>query len=51
MIKNNIEVVQVPLADLKLTEYNPRMWSEEQKKELRESIDRFGLVDPILANG
>jgi DNA modification methylase len=51
MIKNNIEVVQVPLADLKLTEYNPRVWSEEQKKELRESIDRFGLVDPILANG
>ncbi len=49
-MSEKITIVQVPLADLKLTEYNPRKWSDAQKIELKESINRFGIVDPILVN-
>lgn len=31
-------------------EYNPRKLSEEQKQTIKDSINRFGLVDPILVN-
>ena len=47
---NNLEISQVALSDLKLSEHNPRKWSESQKEELKESITRFGVVDPLLAN-
>lgn len=48
---NNLQITQVALSDLKLSEYNPRKWSESQKEELKESIKRFGIVDPLIANG
>ncbi|KKQ27024.1 MAG: ParB domain protein nuclease [Candidatus Magasanikbacteria bacterium GW2011_GWC2_37_14] len=47
----NINIVQVPINDLKPTEYNPRKWDEVAVEQLTESINRFGLVDPIIANG
>ncbi len=50
MDKQKLEIVQVPLVDLKLTEYNPRKWDDTQKQELKDSIIRFGIVDPILVN-
>ena len=50
MDKNKLEIVQVPLADLKVTDYNPRKWSDIQKKELKESITRFGMVDALIVN-
>lgn len=31
--------------------YNPRKWSDEATRQLRESIERFGIVDPIIVNG
>ena len=46
----NIKIVQVPIQDLKPTEYNPRKWDKEAESNLAESIKRFGLVDPILVN-
>ncbi len=39
------------MQKLKPALYNPRKWNEQQKAQLRESIDRFGFVDPILVNG
>ncbi len=48
--KQTLEITQVPLVDLKLTEYNPRKWNDAQKQELKDSITRFGIVDPILVN-
>lgn len=48
---NKLHVVDVPISELKLTEYNPRKWSDAQKKELQESLQRFGVVDPIIVNG
>lgn len=49
--KQTLEITQVPLVDLKLTEYNPRKWSDIQKQDLKDSITRFGVVDPIIVNG
>lgn len=51
MQTNKLHVVDVPVSELKLTEYNPRKWSDAQKKELQESLQRFGVVDPIIVNG
>ena len=46
----NLNIVYVPLKDLKPAAYNPRKWSSPQIESLKESIKRFGLVDPIIAN-
>ena len=33
-----------------MAEYNPRVLSEHQEKTIRESLERFGFVDPIVVN-
>jgi hypothetical protein len=38
------------IEDLKPAAYNPRRLTEDQAKQLTESIDRFGLCDPIIIN-
>lgn len=50
MNKENINIVYVLIEDLKKAEYNPRKWSKDQMEQLKESINRFGVVDPILVN-
>lgn len=47
---NNIQVVYLPVTNLNPSEYNPRKHTKEQADQLKESIKRFGLVDPIIAN-
>ena len=47
---NNLKIVYVPISNLKPSTYNPRKWNEFQTNALRESITRFGLVDPIICN-
>ena len=48
--ENNLVIVYVPVTELISPEYNPRSWSEENTEELKESIRRYGIVDPILVN-
>lgn len=50
-IKDDLRIVQIPITDLQPSLYNPRKWSESSTEQLKESIRRFGLVDPILVNG
>lgn len=45
-----IETVLVKISDLIPSEYNPRRWNKEQVEQLKESIKRFGIVDPVIAN-
>jgi len=45
-----IETVLIKITDLIPSEYNPRKWSKDQVEQLKESINRFGIVDPIIAN-
>lgn len=47
----NPKIVMVKIGELKPSTYNPRTWSEETTKQLAESIQRFGMVDPLLVNG
>lgn len=48
--EQKLVIKQVPITKLKPSTYNPRKWSEETTAALTESIQRFGLVDPILVN-
>jgi DNA modification methylase len=50
MNNQKINIVEVPINELQASEYNPRKHSKEQSDQLKESIKRFGLVDPIICN-
>lgn len=45
-----LTVRYVPASSLKPAPYNPRRWDEAATAQLKESIARFGLVDPIIVN-
>ena len=44
------KIIQKPIDSLIFAEYNPRQLSDDQYKQLKDSISRFGLVDPIIIN-
>ena len=44
------KIVQKDINSLIFAEYNPRQLTKEQYKHLKDSIQRFGLVDPIIVN-
>lgn len=48
--KEKLNITYVPVSELKPAPYNPRKWSKEQTAGLKESIKRYGLVDPLLVN-
>lgn len=55
MAKNNIQnkdmrIEHVPIHILKPAEYNPRKWDKEAENQLKESVTRFGIVDPLIVN-
>lgn len=45
-----LKVQYIPTNALKCNEYNPKKFSDETMVALRESITRFGYVDPLIAN-
>jgi ParB/RepB/Spo0J family partition protein len=47
---DSINVVYVDINELKPADYNPRKFSKKQFNELKESISKFGLVDPFIVN-
>jgi DNA modification methylase len=47
---NNLSIRYVPTDSLKAAEYNPRTWDKEAERNLQESIKRYGVVDPLIAN-
>lgn len=49
-INSKLQVRQLKINELKTSEYNPRKWSEEKLQKLRESIEKFGIVDPLIVN-
>ncbi len=50
MNKENLKIEYVSIDSLVANDKNPRKWTDEQKKQLKESINRFGNVDPIIVN-
>lgn len=49
-MNKNIAIVEVPINELRVSEYNARKHSKEQADQLKESIKRFGLIDPVICN-
>lgn len=47
---NKLRVQYIPINQLKPATYNPRKWSKPALSQLKESIRRFQVVDPIIAN-
>jgi len=51
MPKNgNITTVQYDVKNLIFAEYNPRELTQDQHQDLKDSITRFGFVDPLIVN-
>jgi DNA modification methylase len=50
MENQKLQIVEVPINELKASEYNPRKWDKSAIEQLTESIKRFSIVDPILCN-
>jgi DNA modification methylase len=46
----DLNVVYVPVTELKFSEYNPRLWPEKTIKDLKKSIQMNGFIIPLLAN-
>lgn len=49
-MKNKLEIIERKIDDLIGSEYNPRKLSQEQFDDLKDSITRFGFIDPIIIN-
>jgi DNA modification methylase len=45
-----LNIKYVPIDSLKPSEYNPRKITKESMEQLKESIRRFQIVDPVIAN-
>jgi len=45
----DIEIVHLPIGDLRPDPANPRRISDEERESLTRSIRQFGLVDPVIA--
>ena len=45
-----MKIERILINKLKAATYNPRQITKKQYNDLKESIDRFGLVDPIIVN-
>lgn len=50
-MNGTLNIVYVSVDVLSASDYNPRKWNSEDKKQLKESITRFGAVDPLIVNG
>ncbi len=50
MQDKHIQTVEVSINDLIPADYNPRKHDEVATEQLKQSIKRFGLVDPVIAN-
>ncbi len=46
-----LQIIWVPIDELRPAAYNPRVHSPEQEAQLTESIKRFSVVEPIVVNG
>ena len=49
-LNNKLNIKYVPVESLRSSEYNPRFWSKDAIVQLKESIKRYGFVDPLLVN-
>jgi len=46
----DLQIVYVDINQLKPAEYNPRKANKKQIEDIKKSIEKFGLVDPLIVN-
>ena len=46
----DMQVVSVPVGELKHASYNPRKITPEQVDQIKQSIESYGLVQPLVVN-
>ena len=46
----DLKAKKISIKDIKPASYNPRKISDDNKESLKNSIEEFGLVDPIIIN-
>jgi DNA modification methylase len=44
------EIIEVPIENLRPYPQNPRTWSSTDEKQLTESIQKFGMLIPLIVN-
>lgn len=49
-LNNKLNIEYIPISSLRPSEYNPRKISAEAMAELKKSIQKFQLVDPLIVN-
>lgn len=49
-MNKDLKVEYVSTSVLIVADYNPRKHTVEQKQQLKDSIKKFGLIDPIICN-
>ncbi len=50
MSETKIQIKHVPLSEINPADYNPREISENAFKGLLKSLEKFGLIDPLIIN-
>lgn len=45
-----MQVVSVNINELKPADYNPRKLTDKDKQDIKNSIERFGMVEPVVVN-
>jgi len=45
-----LEVHYMPIDELIPADYNPRGMTEQDRRDIRASLDTFGFVDPVIVN-
>ena len=45
-----MKIKKYKISELKFAEYNPRTLTKDQHKDLKESLIKFGFVDPVIIN-
>ena len=47
-LTSQLQVQHININELKVSKFNPRTWSDHQLAKLRESMEKFGVVDPLV---
>jgi len=45
-----MKIIETKIEDLIPADYNPRELTNKQHQHLKESLTKFGFVDPVIAN-
>lgn len=45
-----MQVEEAQISDLRFSEYNPRRLTTDQEASLKQSLSKFGFVDPVIVN-